>query len=92
MKLESTKWNVYSMNNEGVIDSGSDTWNFDKVLFSANSWIGGYSPIEGNVMAFDAQIQPKTGGAIDSFKITLITSTRFIATKGDQIYRFGKKL
>jgi len=90
-----TKWSVAAMDDKGVIGNFHPTpWEFNDESMNAGAlWAGGYREIQGSAGSYDCEILSQgSESPTDSFEVHFVTADRFIATKNDNLYRFGKKI
>jgi hypothetical protein len=92
LPIDGTYWSVASFNNDGAIGSFHPTpWFFtsDGIVSAAGYWLGTWQRIACDKVHIEST---HTSGAVDVFDVLFLTSSRFVAVKGNNLYRFGKKI
>ncbi len=97
--FENAKWSVAVINNDGHFDLPFDStpWEFHQGSMNAGAiWAGGYvfyNWVSGSDCRIACEIRWTGSNTItDAFEVIFLTHDRFIATKNNALYRFGKRL
>jgi hypothetical protein len=91
LPVNNTAWDVGAFNNNGTISSPhSVPWVFksDGTVSAAGHWTATWQRGACDKVHV---VLTTNNGATDIFDVVFVTSTRLIAVKGDNLYRFGKK-
>lgn len=93
--VDGTSWDVGAMEDAtGVATAPHPTpWVFKKdgTVSAQGFWTGTWKARPGSDTTVDLTIKDTKSGATNTFQVTFVTSKWFVATKGDQLYRLGKK-
>ena len=96
--FENAKWSVSVLSNDGTLIPPDPTpWEFHQGSMNAGAlWTGGYvfyNWMPGSDCRIACEIRWAGSTTItDAFEVIFLTHSRFVATKNDTLYRFGKRL
>lgn len=90
-----TRWSVSDLSNDAVLGITHGTpWEFHRYAISGRGdWVGGYRPIPGTDNAYVCEIiLHGTWAPAFVFEVVFLNPERFVATKNNLVFAFGKKL